>query len=126
GTPLIASRAGALPEVTGDAALLVPPGDAEELSAALGDLLDDESARTRLASAGLARVRERFAWPAVAAPTEALSQKGIPMEPGCGPSTSRSFPSVPATACSTSAAARDGTPSRPTAAAPASWRPTST
>ena len=27
GTPLIASRAGALPEVTGDAALLVPPGD---------------------------------------------------------------------------------------------------
>ena len=35
GTPLIASRAGALPEVTGDAALLVPPGDPEELSAAL-------------------------------------------------------------------------------------------
>ena len=35
GTPLIASRTGALPEVTGDAALLVTPGDAEELAAAL-------------------------------------------------------------------------------------------
>ncbi|HEY7278229.1 MAG TPA: glycosyltransferase, partial [Trebonia sp.] len=83
GTPLIASRAGALPEVTGDAALLVPPGDAEELSAALGALLDDESARARLAAAGLNRVRERFAWPAVAAATEALYQKVINGEPGC-------------------------------------------
>ena len=83
GTPLIASRAGALPEVTGDAALLVPPGDAEELSAALGALLDDESARARLTAAGLDRVRERFAWPAVAAATEALYQKVINGEPGC-------------------------------------------
>jgi len=83
GTPLIASRAGALPEVTGDAALLVPPGDAEELSAALGTVLDDESARARLAAAGLDRVRERFAWPAVAAATEALYQKVINGEPGC-------------------------------------------
>ena len=35
GTPLVASRTGALPEVTGDAAMLVTPGDAEELCAAL-------------------------------------------------------------------------------------------
>jgi glycosyltransferase involved in cell wall biosynthesis len=83
GTPLIASRAGALPEVTGDAALLVPPGDPEELSAALGGLLDDETARALLASNGLARVRERFAWPAVAAATEALYRKVINGEPGC-------------------------------------------
>jgi glycosyltransferase involved in cell wall biosynthesis len=83
GTPLIASRAGALPEVTGDAALLVPPGDPEELSVALGALLDDEPGRARLASSGLARVRERFAWPAVAAATEALYRKVINGEPGC-------------------------------------------
>jgi glycosyltransferase involved in cell wall biosynthesis len=83
GTPLIASNAGALPEVTGDAALLVPAGDAEELSAALGVLLEDEPARARLASSGLARVRERFAWPAVAAATEALYRKVIDGEPGC-------------------------------------------
>ena len=83
GTPLVASRAGALPEVTGDAALLVPPGDPEELSAALSGLLDNESFRTSLASRGLARVRERFAWPAVAAATEALYRRVINGETGC-------------------------------------------
>jgi glycosyltransferase involved in cell wall biosynthesis len=83
GTPLIASRAGALPEVTGDAALLVPPGDPEELSAALRDLLGNEPGRRLLAARGLARVQERFAWPAVAAATEALYQKVINGEPGC-------------------------------------------
>ncbi len=40
GTPLIASRTGALPEVTGDAAVLVTPGDPEELAAALRRLQD--------------------------------------------------------------------------------------
>jgi glycosyltransferase involved in cell wall biosynthesis len=83
GTPLIASRAGALPEVTGDAALLVPPGDPEELAAALRALLGDEAARAERAERGLARVRERFAWPAVAAATEALYQRVIYGEPGC-------------------------------------------
>ncbi len=83
GTPLIASRAGALPEVTGDAALLVPPGDPEELAAALRGLLGDEAARTERAERGLARVRERFAWPAVAAATEALYQRVIYGESGC-------------------------------------------
>jgi glycosyltransferase involved in cell wall biosynthesis len=83
GTPLIASRAGALPEVTGDAALLVPPGDPEELSAALRGLLADESGRRLLAARGLSRVQKRFAWPAVAAATEALYRKVINGEPGC-------------------------------------------
>jgi len=83
GTPLIASRAGALPEVTGDGALLVPPGDPEELAAALRGLLADEPARALLASRGLAQVRKRFAWPAVAAATEALYRKVINGEPSC-------------------------------------------
>jgi glycosyltransferase involved in cell wall biosynthesis len=83
GTPLVASRAGALPEVAGDAALLVPPGDAEELAAALRVLLDDGALRARLAAAGLARVRERFAWPAVAAATEALYRRVLSGEPDC-------------------------------------------
>jgi glycosyltransferase involved in cell wall biosynthesis len=83
GTPLVASRAGALPEVTGDAALLVPPGDPEELAAALRGLLDDPAARARRAEQGLARVRTRFAWPAVAAATEALYLRVINGEAGC-------------------------------------------
>ena len=52
GTPLVASRAGALPEVVGDAAVLVEPGDPEELAAALRGLLDDGARR---AGAGGAR-----------------------------------------------------------------------
>ena len=83
GTPLVASRAGALPEVTGDAAVLVAPGDAEELAAALRRLLGDAGARARLAAAGLARVGERFAWTAVAAATEALYRSVISGEPDC-------------------------------------------
>jgi glycosyltransferase involved in cell wall biosynthesis len=71
GTPLIATRTGALPEVTGDAAVLVTPGDAEELAAALRALHDAPARRAALADAALARVQERFAWPAVARATVA-------------------------------------------------------
>jgi glycosyltransferase involved in cell wall biosynthesis len=83
GTPLIASRAGALPEVVGDAAVLVTPGDPEELAAALRTLLDEPDSRAVLAARGLARVRERYAWTAVAAATEALYRKVINGETGC-------------------------------------------
>lgn len=77
GTPLIASRTGALPEVTGDAAMLVTPGDAEELCAALRTLHDSPAERDRLARAALGRVAQRFAWPAVARATVAEYRKAI-------------------------------------------------
>jgi glycosyltransferase involved in cell wall biosynthesis len=83
GTPLVASRAGALPEVVGDAAVLVKPGDPEEFAAALRGLLDDGAQRAELATRGLARVGERFAWPAVAAATVGLYRKAINGELGC-------------------------------------------
>ncbi len=80
GTPLVASRAGALPEVVGDAAVLVEPGDVEELAATLRGLHDSADERARAGAAGLARVQERFAWPAVAQATvrhyrEAVAQQ---------------------------------------------------
>jgi glycosyltransferase involved in cell wall biosynthesis len=71
GTPLVASRTGALPEVTGDAAVLVTPGDAEELATALRRLHDSPRERERLGDAAWNRVQERFAWPAVARATVA-------------------------------------------------------
>ena len=83
GTPLVASRAGALPEVTGDAALLVAPGDPEELAATLSRLHDDAAQRDELAQRGLRRVGERFAWPAVAAATVALYRGAINGELTC-------------------------------------------
>jgi glycosyltransferase involved in cell wall biosynthesis len=69
GTPLVASRTGALPEVTGDAALLVTPGDAEELATALRRLHDSPGERMDLSERAVRRVRERFAWSAVARTT---------------------------------------------------------
>jgi glycosyltransferase involved in cell wall biosynthesis len=69
GTPLVASRTGALPEVTGDAAALVRPGDDEELAAVLRRLHDSPAERAALADRALRRVGERFAWPAVAKAT---------------------------------------------------------
>src|SRR5206468_1370002 len=69
GTPLVASRTGALPEVTGDAAVLVTPGEDEELAAVLRRLRQSPAERDALADRALRRVRERFAWPAVAQAT---------------------------------------------------------
>lgn len=69
GTPVVASRAGALPEVLGEVGVLVPPGDPAALADALGALLADPARRDRLARAGRARVTGRFTWDAVAART---------------------------------------------------------
>jgi len=77
GTPLIASRTGALPEVAGDAAVLVGPGDPEELAAALRDLLDSPQRQATLGQAAWQRVQERFAWPAVARAVVAEYQREI-------------------------------------------------
>jgi glycosyltransferase involved in cell wall biosynthesis len=83
-TPLVASRAGALPEVVGSdgsAAVLVEPGDPSDLADALGGLLDDQPRRTALGVAGRLRVEARFTWSAVAAATaeaytEAIARSG--------------------------------------------------
>ena len=72
GTPLVATTAGALPEVVGPdgvTALHVPPGDPEALATAVGRLLDDPELAARLGSAGRERVVELFTWRAVAEQT---------------------------------------------------------
>ena len=68
-TPLVATTAGALPEVVGPdgvSALHVPPGDPEALAAAIGRVLDDPELAARLGAAGRARVVELYTWRAVA------------------------------------------------------------
>ncbi|MGB6203541.1 MULTISPECIES: glycosyltransferase family 4 protein [Mycolicibacter] len=80
GTPVVASRAGALPEVLGDdgvCAHLVPPGDAAALTRALGVLLDDPDRRRRLGAAGRRRALDVYSWPAVAAATVAVYRDAI-------------------------------------------------
>jgi glycosyltransferase involved in cell wall biosynthesis len=71
-TPLVVSRAGAIPEVVGpdgECADLVTPGDVGELERAIAAQLDDPERRHRLGKAGRARVLDRFSWHAVAVAT---------------------------------------------------------
>lgn len=77
GTPLIASRTGALPEVVGDAAVQVAPGDPEELAATLRRLIDSPDLREEYGKRGYDRVMERYAWPVVASKTVEAYREAI-------------------------------------------------
>jgi glycosyltransferase involved in cell wall biosynthesis len=61
GTPVVASRAGALPEVVGEAGLLFDPYAPEELRDRLERMLEDASLRQEMGRKGLARAKE-FSW----------------------------------------------------------------
>jgi glycosyltransferase involved in cell wall biosynthesis len=66
GVPVVATAAGSVPEVVGDAARLVPVGDPEALGAALDEVLSDSSVAAQLVAAGRQRVT-RFSWDSTAA-----------------------------------------------------------
>ncbi|MBN1400017.1 MAG: glycosyltransferase family 4 protein [Anaerolineae bacterium] len=61
GTPVVASNVSALPEVVGDAGLLVDPKDPEEMSVAIWRVLDDAEMRASLIEKGLRRAAV-FSW----------------------------------------------------------------
>ncbi|MBA2282627.1 MAG: glycosyltransferase family 4 protein [Acidimicrobiia bacterium] len=65
GIPLVATTGGALPEVVGpdnEAALTVPPGDVEALTAKIRLALDDPALRARIGAAGRRRVIDNWSW----------------------------------------------------------------
>ena len=68
GTPVIATRAGALPEIVGDdaAGILVPPGDPPALAAAIKRLLADKPLRQRMGQAARKRIEDFFSRQAAA------------------------------------------------------------
>ncbi|RLC64064.1 MAG: glycosyltransferase family 1 protein, partial [Chloroflexi bacterium] len=61
GTPVVGSAAASLPEVVGDAGVLLPPDDAEGMAEALIQLATDEVFRARLSRRALAQAA-RFSW----------------------------------------------------------------
>lgn len=65
GVPVVSTEVGSIPEVLGDAADLVPPGDPEALAEALTRVLTDDDHRTELVRRGRARVG-RYSWDAYA------------------------------------------------------------
>lgn len=60
--PVISATGGALPEVVGDAGILVPTEDADAIAAAVVDLLENPEKRKALGKAGRCRIEERFCW----------------------------------------------------------------
>lgn len=66
GVPVVSTTGGALPEVVGDAGILVPTHDAGALAGAIGELFDDPERARALGDAGRRRVLERFDWSDVA------------------------------------------------------------
>lgn len=86
GTPIVASRAGALPEVLGaegECARLVPPGDIDRLTTVLGELLDSPAQRRTLGAAGRRRAVDVFSWESVAAQTVSVYEKAIERMTSC-------------------------------------------
>lgn len=76
GTPVLTSNSSSLPEVVGDAALLVDPLDTAALAAGLARLIGDEALRAELRERGLARARQ-FTWRRTAEQTlEILEEVG--------------------------------------------------
>jgi len=71
GTPVIATRAGALPEIVGEdgAGILVPPANPPALAAAIREVLSDASLGEKMAQAARERIEQMFSWKAAAAKT---------------------------------------------------------
>ena len=76
GAVLVTSSTTALPEVVGDAAVLVDPEDTASLAAGLARAITDEALRVRLATAGPARAAE-FSWTASAASTVVAYRRAL-------------------------------------------------
>jgi glycosyltransferase involved in cell wall biosynthesis len=76
GTPVLAARAGALPETGGDAAAYFDPGEPEGMRLALAELLADSSVLERMAARGREWVAE-FSWERTARETAAVYRELI-------------------------------------------------
>ncbi|MCX5994187.1 MAG: glycosyltransferase family 4 protein, partial [Chloroflexi bacterium] len=82
GAPLVSTTAGALPEVVGDAGILIPPADSAALSAAIAGLMEDPAKRSEYSILGRKRIVEKFNWSNAARLTvevyaEAISQRHV-------------------------------------------------
>lgn len=76
GTPVVGSNRGGIPEVLGNAGIVVNPEDAEEFAAALSSLLEGADYRAFLGSAARLRCREIFDWEIIAQHWASLLEEG--------------------------------------------------
>ena len=62
GAPLVSTTAGALPEVVGDAGILIPPADPAALTAAIVQLMESPARRREYSLLARKRILEKFNW----------------------------------------------------------------
>ena len=79
GIPVMCANSSALPEIAGDAALLVDPLDVDAIADAMLQLSQDEALRQRLIAAGHENVK-RFSWQKAAQETLAVLQRAVNKE----------------------------------------------
>ncbi len=76
-TPVISTTAGALPEIVGDAGILVPPANTKALVDSISDLLDNPEKRHQLGEMGYKRVTAMFDWRNTARQTADVYREAI-------------------------------------------------
>jgi glycosyltransferase involved in cell wall biosynthesis len=77
GLPVISTTGGALPEVVGDAGILVPPADHISLAKAITEVLDNSDLAKKMGRAGYHRVHKFFTWRRAAEMTVEAYRKTI-------------------------------------------------
>jgi len=77
GVPVISTTGGALPEVVGDAGLLVQPANSAALAGAIRELLNNPLRAKELGMAGYKRVQKHFTWEKAAQKTVAAYREVI-------------------------------------------------
>lgn len=77
GVPVVSTTGGALPEVVGDAGILVPPADIRALADAISRILDHPAAAARMGAAGRKRTEKLFTWQRAARLTEDVYRGAI-------------------------------------------------
>jgi glycosyltransferase involved in cell wall biosynthesis len=75
--PVISTTGGALPEVVGDAGLLVPPADHQALANAILTILEQPQLAQKLGQAGYQRVHQHFTWTKAAQKTVTVYREAI-------------------------------------------------
>ncbi len=76
-TPVVSTTAGALPEIVGEAGILVPPANTKALAEAIADLLDNPDKRRYLGEMGCKRIRQMFNWKNTAKYTAEVYREAI-------------------------------------------------
>ena len=77
GVAVVSTDGGALPEVVGDQAIVVPAGDPAALAQGISQLLDNPALRAQLAQGGRERILKHFNWDSAATQMETLYRRVI-------------------------------------------------